>query len=149
MYRRFIVFYFVCLFFFLMIRRPPRSTRTDTLFPYTTLFRADRRGDLLGFRAALLRGMRDRAGDALGIVAFAAREKQRFRHARSHMTRRDDVDTDGILRDLDRELPRKGEDRTFGGGVYGNPVATDQRRSRGPVDDRSPDRKSTRLNSSP
>src|SRR3546814_5122749 len=27
-------------FFFLMIRRPPRSTRTDTLFPYTTLFRS-------------------------------------------------------------------------------------------------------------
>src|SRR3546814_5786104 len=29
--------------FFLMIRRPPRSTRTDTLFPYTTLFRSDLR----------------------------------------------------------------------------------------------------------
>src|SRR3546814_15128857 len=28
------------LYFFLMIRRPPRSTRTDTLFPYTTLFRS-------------------------------------------------------------------------------------------------------------
>src|SRR3546814_13175386 len=28
-------------FFFLMIRRPPRSTRTYTLFPYTTLFRSD------------------------------------------------------------------------------------------------------------
>src|SRR3546814_8129743 len=28
------------LFFFLIIRRPPRSTRTDTLFPYTTLFRS-------------------------------------------------------------------------------------------------------------
>src|SRR3546814_1599395 len=27
-------------YFFLMIRRPPRSTRTDTLFPYTTLFRS-------------------------------------------------------------------------------------------------------------
>src|SRR3546814_3695205 len=27
-----------------MIRRPPRSTRTDTLFPYTTLFRSHRRG---------------------------------------------------------------------------------------------------------
>src|SRR3546814_1181338 len=27
-------------FFFLMIRRPPRSTRTDTLFPYPTLFRS-------------------------------------------------------------------------------------------------------------
>src|SRR3546814_5945926 len=31
----------MCLFCFcLMIRRPPRSTRTDTLFPYTTLFRS-------------------------------------------------------------------------------------------------------------
>src|SRR3546814_16011335 len=29
----------LCIFF-LMIRRPPRSTRTDTLFPYTTLFRS-------------------------------------------------------------------------------------------------------------
>src|SRR3546814_5323119 len=28
-----------------MIRRPPRSTRTDTLFPYTTLFRSKRPGD--------------------------------------------------------------------------------------------------------
>src|SRR3546814_19614584 len=28
-------------FFFLMIRLPPRSTRTDTLFPYTSLFRSD------------------------------------------------------------------------------------------------------------
>src|SRR3546814_1606666 len=33
----------MCCFFFLMIRRPPRSTRTDTLFPYTTLFRSDGR----------------------------------------------------------------------------------------------------------
>src|SRR3546814_13629174 len=31
------------MFFFLMIRRPPRSTRTDTLFPYTTLFRSSTR----------------------------------------------------------------------------------------------------------
>src|SRR3546814_7054541 len=30
--------------FFLIIRRPPRSTRTDTLFPYTTLFRSGIRG---------------------------------------------------------------------------------------------------------
>src|SRR3546814_9352137 len=29
------------MLFFLMIRRPPRSTRTDTLFPYTTLFRSE------------------------------------------------------------------------------------------------------------
>src|SRR3546814_7932232 len=33
------------VFFFLMIRRPPRSTRTDTLFPYTTLFRSVRAVD--------------------------------------------------------------------------------------------------------
>src|SRR3546814_11112189 len=32
--------YEVIAVFFLMIRRPPRSTRTDTLFPYTTLFRS-------------------------------------------------------------------------------------------------------------
>src|SRR3546814_5744938 len=31
-------------YFFLMIRRPPRSTRTETLFPYTTLFRSDAKG---------------------------------------------------------------------------------------------------------
>src|SRR3546814_7866338 len=30
----------VSIFFFLMLRLPPRSTRTDTLFPYTTLFRS-------------------------------------------------------------------------------------------------------------
>src|SRR3546814_17865445 len=34
-------FFFYLSVFFLMIRRPPRSTRTDTLFPYTTLFRSD------------------------------------------------------------------------------------------------------------
>src|SRR3546814_11962572 len=32
--------YLSLFFFVLMIRRPPRSTRTDTLFPYTTLFRS-------------------------------------------------------------------------------------------------------------
>src|SRR3546814_7338857 len=36
--------------FFLMIRRPPRSTRTDTLFPDTTLFRSPQ---AVGFRADL------------------------------------------------------------------------------------------------
>src|SRR3546814_7173470 len=42
---------FVCL----MIRRPPRSTRTDTLFPYTTLFRSASR-DLLRDQRALRGG---------------------------------------------------------------------------------------------
>src|SRR3546814_4741807 len=35
-----------------MIRRPPRSTRTDTLFPYTTLFRSPERSDRFGPPAA-------------------------------------------------------------------------------------------------
>src|SRR3546814_3387833 len=38
-------------FFVLMIRRPPRSTRTDTLFPYTTLFRSARRKSCSTMRA--------------------------------------------------------------------------------------------------
>src|SRR3546814_12375542 len=40
--RQYILMLILCVFFvfFLMIRRPPRSTRTDTLFPYTTLFRS-------------------------------------------------------------------------------------------------------------
>src|SRR3546814_11052585 len=36
----FFLFLFFFFFFFLMFRRPPRSTRTDTLLPYTTLFRS-------------------------------------------------------------------------------------------------------------
>src|SRR3546814_19700829 len=37
-------FCLLIIVFFLMIRRPPRSTRTDTLFPYTTLFRSPTNG---------------------------------------------------------------------------------------------------------
>src|SRR3546814_605974 len=47
---------YLCVFFFLMIRRPPSSTRTDTPFPYTTLFRSLRRRG---------RGDRERQCDAL------------------------------------------------------------------------------------
>src|SRR3546814_7017139 len=46
-----------------MIRRPPRSTRTDTLFPYTTLFRSD--PQQVGDVAA---GHRDRVADHLGLT---------------------------------------------------------------------------------
>src|SRR3546814_14036619 len=50
-----------------MIRRPPRSTRTDTLFPYTTLFLsiAERDGDALGAGA---RGAADAVDVALRLV---------------------------------------------------------------------------------
>src|SRR3546814_17724541 len=46
------------LVLFVMIRRPPRSTRTDTLFPYTTLFRSstvdERQNDYLAAEAELI-----------------------------------------------------------------------------------------------
>src|SRR3546814_20433581 len=58
------MFDFLCLslllifqyFFCLMIRRPPRSTRTDTRFPYTTLFRSQRFDPSKATHAELLAG---------------------------------------------------------------------------------------------
>src|SRR3546814_387829 len=49
-----------------MIRRPPRSTRTDTLFPYTTLFRSDVVGSLRTF--AGLDRLALGGGDASGVT---------------------------------------------------------------------------------
>src|SRR3546814_17517962 len=66
-------------FFFLMSRRPPRSTRTDTLFPYTTLVRSEQKR-VVGLRAP----------DA-GLARRAARSSGRDRHARrepQHVARR-------------------------------------------------------------
>src|SRR3546814_14202601 len=54
-------------FFFLMRRRPPRSTRTDTLFPYTTLFRSDL---AFGQRPGTIR----RVGGEAGAQPFALRD---------------------------------------------------------------------------
>src|SRR3546814_13857410 len=52
------------LLFFLMIRRPPRSTRTDTLFPYSTLFRSVIAGaiTLSGYSSACLCGYHSQDG---------------------------------------------------------------------------------------
>src|SRR3546814_14349340 len=47
-----------------MIRRPPRSTRTDTLFPYTTLFRSESGGEGHGFEAGEAGGDRRRGKPA-------------------------------------------------------------------------------------
>src|SRR3546814_12283490 len=51
--------------FFLMIRRPPRSTRTDTLFPYTTLFRsmAAKKKEIKVYTAADLGLAMDQVGE--------------------------------------------------------------------------------------
>src|SRR3546814_1149551 len=49
-----------------MIRRPPRSTRTDTLFPYTTLFRSPARARCLEFEPASLDRIGERETDGEG-----------------------------------------------------------------------------------
>src|SRR3546814_12769448 len=72
---------FLLVVFFLMIRRPPRSTRTDTLFPYTTLFRSRHGSNRRALRLARqLRG----GGDRLQVARFAQRNRQpleiRFDH---------------------------------------------------------------------
>src|SRR3546814_11770851 len=87
---------FSLLFVFLMILRPPRSTRTDTLLPYTTLFRSagfggtgpcrhhrDQRGALvLGHRRRELADIRTRVGIILvPLCARAHRENLAERHA--------------------------------------------------------------------
>src|SRR3546814_4900664 len=59
------------IFVFLMLRRPPSSTRTDTLFPYTTLFRslrpaveeAEERGEQPPCPRALRLGLRQRRAE--------------------------------------------------------------------------------------
>src|SRR3546814_5047493 len=57
-----------------MLRRPPRSTRTDTLFPYTTLFRSHRRCDRRDRRLAPLpERVRDRSCPLLGAVPVPLR----------------------------------------------------------------------------
>src|SRR3546814_15053325 len=69
--------------FFLMIRRPPRATRTDTLFPYTTLFRSGRlrvpvtvrlarSGFVLGGHRGCRRGHLRLDAQALGFLFFLA-----------------------------------------------------------------------------
>src|SRR3546814_15316383 len=72
-----------------MIRRPPVSTRTDTLFPYTSSsdldqraqFGADQFDDLVGIHR-LLRGDRDRGGDATEFLQRYVLGEQPAQHLR-------------------------------------------------------------------
>src|SRR3546814_17312695 len=86
----------VFCFFFLMIRRPPRSTRTDTLFPYTTLFRSRHRVavDLLalsipdrdGRRVAVAHQVDAVAGELEGVIdAHLALRRLLSRQLRRHV----------------------------------------------------------------
>src|SRR3546814_14714008 len=67
----------ICMIFlFLMIRRPPRATRTDTLFPYTTLFRSDENAEGRSEPiTAEIRGLADKVGHILVLSIGAGPEK--------------------------------------------------------------------------
>src|SRR3546814_9757930 len=122
------------LFFFLMIRRPPRSTRTDTLFPYTTLFRScfspspaqrEREARMRRVRARLFARNKERPpGGGLSINSTAGETSalQPLRNRRAQVARR-----------LHRRHPRLLQRREL---ALGRPRAARR------------DRKRTRLNSS-
>src|SRR3546814_2253979 len=66
--------------FCVIIRRPPRSTRTDTLFPYTTLFRSH-------CRARVARRRRERGGAARLLLPHRPEDRQADRGALRRLTR--------------------------------------------------------------
>src|SRR3546814_7442591 len=75
------------LLFFLMIRRPPRSTRTDTLFPYTTLFRSLKAGviDLIASNVQDLLGRIDGRQVKLDSGAIVTRSEEHTSELQSLM----------------------------------------------------------------
>src|SRR3546814_15690730 len=118
--------------FFLMIRRPPRSTRTDTLFPYTTLFRSQ---DVVG-ALGRLDEIAGRAGRCRESGLQEAAQRRKFRWALPVLVlplarKRRQVDQrqlELLLHVFDRRAAREGVlypvsdleepvDRTFAGGA--------------------------------
>src|SRR3546814_13448043 len=69
---------------FLMIRRPPRSTRTDTLFPYTTLFRSRADQHCGGDDGRDDPAQRRPGGRDLGLGAVAVRTGPPARRSEEH-----------------------------------------------------------------
>src|SRR3546814_11086883 len=110
-----------------MIRRPPRSTRTDTLFPYTTLFRSvvvDAAGGAdLGVVA---HAPQQAVGDARGAARAARDLSGAFRHAVDAQDLRRALHDPGQvlpavelqpLHDADAVAPRPGQTAGEGGGA--------------------------------
>src|SRR3546814_14125005 len=119
---------FIC--FFLIIRRPPRSTRTDTLFPYTTLFRSSATDHSRGIArsATTTRTHPDNSEGGLG-GRWAQRRRGRQRRCIEQTWH-------GVNRGERRWINRRRHDRRQRGGTH--------RRASALI----ADRKSTRLNSS-
>src|SRR3546814_7886561 len=70
-----------------MIRRPPRSTRTDTLFPYTTLFRSPDRGSgrAGGQHIAQYRPARTQSGGWRPVLSASGRSEEHTSELQSLM----------------------------------------------------------------
>src|SRR3546814_2561895 len=80
-----------------MIRRPPRSTRTDTLFPYTTLFRS---GEKVSMKAGLYQPDEFKDNCGFGLIAHMQGEPshtllQTAIEALTCMTHRGGINADG------------------------------------------------------
>src|SRR3546814_2871518 len=119
-----------------MIRRPPRSTRTDTLFPYTTLFRSGARlDDLLEHAASARLANHDHVARKDFRIAVGPAPNCAEVVKRDHLI--------GANRAKDYNVAQLGE---FARALR----ARDRLHQTGLADDRviSGDRKSTRLNSS-
>src|SRR3546814_15565976 len=104
-----------------MIRRPPRSTRTDTLFPYTTLFRSQmlRRHHVIGAAIGLARDDRNLGDRRFGISEeqFRAMLDDAVKFLRGAGQKARDVD-EGDDRNLERVAEaaeaRRSEERRVG-----------------------------------
>src|SRR3546814_14206648 len=81
-----------------MIRRPPRSTRTDTLFPYTTLFRSVRAAELLDPRDVGEDVLEPAAGVAGQPIAIDRDRSVGGGAGRERQTFADDDDAGGVDR---------------------------------------------------
>src|SRR3546814_1579857 len=150
-----------------MIRRPPRSTRTDTLFPYTTLFRSLTRRNrfhiflemLVEIRLVVRIGeFRDHAG-AIGEHDEDDRALRSEDEAAGDLARRGDVEVSRrqpsiVVHDVARQHDshRRGVERTLSGNAIADlaiGLDRDAHRRVRTVRLADEDRKSTRLNSSP
>src|SRR3546814_4414691 len=76
---------FLYVLFVLMIRRPPRSTRTDTLFPYTTLFRSNLDAAMQAANITGDSGTLNRQAKSAARSAFESAKQRFFGHLLTSM----------------------------------------------------------------
>src|SRR3546814_5390041 len=102
----------ISFFFFFMIRRPPRSTRTDTLFPYTTLFRSPPRHVGCADREGAAGEPQSQRTDQKHLVARCACHQPCRRGGDQHHGGIDEAAADAVRQDAERQARQSaGQDR--------------------------------------